>query len=73
MCPYTMAVMTNEHSDSLPKAEGIIGDEGTSNLGQPSSLPLPQTVVSKATGVHYPWHLQCHSGQAAQIDPKHSR
>ena len=69
MCQYTMVLMTDEHLNSLPKAAGIIGDGGTSNLGHSSSLPLPQTVVLKAIGVHYPWHLQCHPGQTAQMDP----
>ena len=54
---------------SLPKAEGIIGDEGTSDLGPPSSLPLPQTVVLKVIGVHCPQHLQCHPSWTTQIDP----
>ena len=61
-----MVLMTN---DDLPKAEGIIGDEGTSDLGHPVSLPLPQTVVSKVIGVPCPWHLQCHPSQTAQTDP----
>ena len=69
MCPYTMVLTTNKHPDGLPKAEGIIGDEGTSDLSHPGSLPLPQTMVSKAIGVHYPWCLQCHPGQTAQMDP----
>ena len=69
MCPETMVLMTIKHSDSLPKAEGIIGDEETSNLGHCSSLPLPHTVVSKVIGVHCLWCLQCHPGQTAQTDP----
>ena len=69
MCLYTMVLMVNEHPNSLPKAEGIIGDEGTSNLGHPGSLPLPQSMVSKAIGVHCPWHLQCHPVQTPQMDP----
>ena len=47
MCLYTMVLMMNEHPNSLLESEGKIGDEGTSNLGHPSFLPLPQTVVSK--------------------------
>ena len=69
MCPETMVLMTNEHPNGLPKAEGIIGDEGTSNLSHPNSLPLPQTMVSKVIGVHCPWHLQCHPSWTAQMDP----
>ena len=69
MCPETMVLMTNKHPDGLSEAEGIIGDEGTSNLGHPSSLPLPHTMVSKVIGVHCPQHLQCHPGWTAQTDP----
>ena len=59
----------DEHPSSLPKAKGIIGDKGTSDSYHPSSLPLPQTVVSKVIGVPCPWHLQCHPGQTIQMDP----
>ena len=69
MCPETMVLMTNEPPDGLPKAVGIIGDEGTSDLSHLGSLPLPQTVVLKVIGVHWPWHLQCHPSQTAQTDP----
>ena len=69
MCPETTVLMTNEHLDGFPKAEGLIGDEGTSNLSDPGSLPLPQTVVSKVIEVHCQWHLQCHPGLTAQTDP----
>ena len=68
MCLYTTVLMMNEHLDCLLEAKGIIGDKGTSNLGHPGSLPLPQTMVSKVIGVHYPWHLQCHPGWTAVID-----
>ena len=69
MCPETTVLMTNEHPNGLPKAKGIIGDEGTNDLSHASSLPLPQTVVLKVIGVHCPWHLQCHPGQTAQMAP----
>ena len=69
MCLYTMVLTMNEHPNGLLEAEGIIGDKGTSDLGHPSSLPLPQTVVSKVIGVHCPQHLQYHLGQTAQMDP----
>ena len=69
MCPETTVLMTNEHPNGLPEAEGVIGDEGTSNLGHPSSLHLPQTMVSKVIGVHCLWHLQCHPGWTTQMDP----
>ena len=58
----------NKHPDGHLEAEDIIGDKGTSNLGHPSALPLPQTMVSKVLGVHCPRHLQCHLGQTTQMD-----
>ena len=69
MCPYTMVLTTNEHPYGLPKAKGIIGDGGTSNLSHPGSLSLPQTMVLKVIGVHCPQHPQCHPDQTAQTDP----
>ena len=69
MCPYTMVLMTNKHPNGLPEAEGIIGDEGTSDLSHPSSLPLPQTLVLEVIGVYCPQHLQCHPGWITQTDP----
>ena len=69
MCLYTMVLTMNEHPNSLPKAEDIIGDKGTSNLSHPGSLPLPQTVVSKVIGVHCPQCLQSHPSQTAQMGP----
>ena len=68
MCLYTMVLKMNKHPDGLLEAEGIIGDEGTSNLGHPSSLPLPQTVVLKVIGVHCPQCLQCHPSWTTQMD-----
>ena len=64
-----MVLMMDEHPNGLPEAEGIIGDKGTSDPGHPSFLPLPQTMVLKVIEVQYPWHLQCHPGQTAQMDP----
>ena len=61
--------MMNEYPNGLLKAVGAIEDEGTSDLGHPSFLPLPQTVVSKVIEVHYPWHLWCHPGQTTQTSP----
>ena len=66
---YTTVLTTNENPDGLLEAEGIIGDKGTSNLSHPSFLPLPQTMVSKAIEVQYPWHLRCHLDQTAQTSP----
>ena len=64
-----MVLTTNDHPDDLLEAMGIIGDEGTNDLGHPSFLPLPQTVVSKVIEVQYPWHLQCHLNRTAQMGP----
>ena len=69
MCPETMVLMMNKHLHGLPEGKGIIGDGGTSNLGHPDSLPLPQTVVSKAIEVHCQQHLQCHPSLTVQTDP----
>ena len=69
MCPQTMVLTTNEHLNGLPKAGGIIGDGGTSNLSHPASLPLPQTMVSKVIEVHCQWHLQWHPDLTVQMDP----
>ena len=66
---YTMVLTMNEYPNGLLEAEDIIGDKGTSNLGHPSSLPLPQTMVLKVIGVHCPWHLQYHLGQTTHMDP----
>ena len=69
MCLYTTVLMMDEHPDSLPEAEGIIGDEGNSDLSHLSFFPLPQTVVLKVIEVQYPQHLQCHPSQTAQMGP----
>ena len=69
MCPETMVLTTNKHLSSLPEAKGIIGDRGTSNLGHPGSLPLPQTVVLKVIEVHCQWRLQSHPSLTTQMDP----
>ena len=60
-----MVLRTNEHPNGLPKAEGVIGDEGTSNLSHPSSLLLLQTVVLKVIGVHCLW---CYPSLTVQTD-----
>ena len=64
-----MVLMMNEYPNSLLEAEGIIGDEGTSDLGHPCLLPLLQTMVLKVIGVHCPQCLQCHPVWTAQTDP----
>ena len=64
-----MVLMTSEHLNDLPEAEGVLGDGGTRNLGHPGSLPLPQTMVSKVIEVHCQWHLQFHPGLTIQTDP----
>ena len=69
MCPETTVLLTNKHADSLPEAEGITGDGGTSDLSHPGSLPLPLTMVSKVIGVHCQQCLQCHPSLSTQTDP----
>ena len=64
-----MVLTTNGHLNGLPEARGITGDGGTSDLGHPGSLPLPQTMVLKVIEVHCQWHLHCHPGLTAQMDP----
>ena len=64
-----MVLMEDEPLDGLPKAEGIIGDGETSNLGHPGSPPLLQTVASKVIEAQYPLHLQYHPSQIARMDP----
>ena len=61
--------MKDKPLSGLPKAEGIIGDEETNDLGHLGSPPLLQTMASKAIGVQYPWHLQYHPGQITRMDP----
>ena len=61
--------MMNNHPDGLPEAKGIKGDEGTNDLGHPSFLPLPQTMVLKVIEVQYPWHLRCHLDRTAHMGP----
>ena len=66
---YTAALMTNKDPNGLLEAVGIIGDEGTNDLGHPSFLPLPQTMVSKVIEVQYPRCLQCHLNWTTQTGP----
>ena len=54
--------------DDLSKAEGIIGDGETSNLGHLGSPPLLQTMALKVIEAQYPWHLQYHPIQTAWMD-----
>ena len=66
---YTAVLTMNYHPNSLLGAMGIIGDEGTNDLGHPSFLPLFQTVVSKVIELQYPWHLRCHLDRTTQMGP----
>ena len=80
---YTVVLMMNDHPDGLQEAEGIIGDEGTNNLGHLSFLPLPQTnnlghlsflplprtMGSKVIEVQYLQCLQCHLNWTVQMGP----
>ena len=58
-----MVLMKDEPLNGLPGAKDVTGDGEISNLGHPGSLPLLQTMVSKAIEVQCPWHLQCHLDQ----------
>ena len=73
MCLYTVVLTMNDHPNGLQEAEGIIGDEGTNDLGHLSFLPLPQTVGSKVIEVQYPWHLRCHLNQTGSDGSRCSR
>ena len=64
-----MVLTKDEPLDSLPKAKGVIGDGETSNLGHLGSPPLLQTGALKGIEAQYPWHLQYHPIQIAQMDP----
>ena len=66
---HPMVLMEDKPLDGLPKAEGIIGDGETSDLGHLGSPPLLQTVAFKVIEAQYPWCLQCHPVQIAQMDP----
>ena len=62
-----MVLMMDGPLDSLPKAEGIIGEE-TRDHSHLGFHPLPRTGVSRVIEVHYPWCLQYCPGQIAQMD-----
>ena len=64
-----MVLMKDKPLDGLPKAEGIIGDRETSNLGHLGSPPLLQTVALKVIEAQYPWRLQYHPIQITRMDP----
>ena len=66
---YTAVLMMNDHPDGLLEAMGIIGDEGTNDLGHLSFLPLPQTMVLKVIEFQYPRHLRCHLNWTTQTGP----
>ena len=66
---YTAVLTMNENPDGLPEVKGIIGDEGTNDLGHPGFLPLPQTMVLKVIEVQYPRCLRCHLNQTPQMGP----
>ena len=63
-----MVLMKDEPLNGLPQAKGIIRDGETSDLSHPGSPLLLQTVALKVIEVHYPWCLQYHPGQIAQMD-----
>ena len=59
---------SDEPLNGLPKAEGIIGDGETINLGCPGSPPLLQTMALKAIEVQYPRCLQISSQSDHRMD-----
>ena len=59
---------THHHPVGPPEARNIIGDGKTKGLNHLGSLPLPQTVGSRATGVHYQQCPQCHPDLTGQTD-----
>ena len=61
--------MKEKPLDSLPEAEGIIGDREASDLDHLGSPPLLQTMALKVTEAQYPWHLQYHPVQITRVDP----
>ena len=63
-----MVLMEDKPLDGLSKAEGIIGDGETSDLGHLGSPPLLQTVASKVIEAQYPQHLQYHPIQITWMD-----
>ena len=63
-----MVPTEDEPLDSLPEAEGIIGDGETSDHGHLDSLPLLQPMALKVIEAQYLQHLQCHPIQITWMD-----
>ena len=64
-----VVLTTHHHPIGPPEAKNVIGIGETKGLNHLGSLHLPQTMGSRATGVHYQWLPQCHLGLTSQTDP----
>ena len=69
MYQHTTVLMKDKPLNGLPGAEDVIGDGEINDVGCPGSLPLLQTMVSKAIEVQCPRHLQCHLNWTAWMVP----
>ena len=63
-----VVLTTHHHPVGPPEAGNIIGDRETKGLNHLSSLHLPQTMGSRATGVHYWQCPRCHPDLTSQMD-----
>ena len=68
MCLEIVVLTKHHHPIGPPEAENVIGIGGTKGLNHLSSLHLPQTMGSRATGVHYQWLPWCCPGLTHQTD-----
>ena len=64
-----VVLIVNHHPIGPQEAENVIDIGETKGLNHLGSLHLPQTVGSRAPGVHYQWLPQCHLGLTGQMDP----
>ena len=64
-----MVLTIHSHLTGPQEAENAIGDDGEiRGLDYLGFLHLPQTIVSRAIGVHHPQHLQFCPDLIAQMD-----
>ena len=68
MCLEIVVLTIHSHLTSPLEAKNAIGDRETRGLYHLGSLHLPQTMVSRAIGVFYQQHLQCHLDLTTQMD-----
>ena len=64
----TVVLTTHHHPISPSEARNIIGNGETKGFNHLSSLHLPQTEGSRATGVGYQQHPQCCPDLTSQMD-----